>query len=322
MLDSKVFPAGEFEGYLDLSYSNIGVLKSKLKMGLENCALIPSSLILKNNLKFGDFVKVEVSKLENGKMFATEVLKVNNKTDVEKSEDFLCARPKLATKKIEFENDFVLNQVCPIGFGQRAVAFDEDSLAVKSFITNTFKKAKCEKILVLFDSQVEEEELWGNSEQVICIPSGPQKEVNALVNLIINVLHRKAESGQDVVAFVYGGRQIRSILQDKSEEYSLAGEIIASFKNTQNCGSCGLVLGVTATKEETEEIFAGAFNLLVPLCSNLAIYGVETFIDIRKLSIFRTDEFFLPSSKQIIAKIKQSNIQNEEDLANLINSLK
>lgn len=323
LFNSKVLPDGEFFGFLDLSYSNIGVIKSKIEMGLKDCVLVSSSIIIKNNLKYGDFVRVKTSKLENGKRFATEVLEVNFQKTRELSKvDFISAPAISPTKQIKFKNDLVLNKVWPIGFGQRALVFEEDELAVKSFIINCYKKAEAEKILVLFDSQIEEVEQFRQDENVICIPSAPAKQINSLIDFIVNSLHRRAEQQKDVVAFVFGSNRLKEILQEASEENIFSQELTSGFKNTKDAGSCTLILGLGMDKVQADKIYSGKFNLQIPLCSNLAIYGVESFVDLRKLSIFRTDLIFTQQAKQIIAEIKKQTPQNEEDLALCIKNLK
>lgn len=296
-------PAGDFEGFVDILSGGFGIIKEKLNS--ENFIYLTNSLIKKANLKKGDFVKVSTLKLGNGKVFANELI---SKPKLADRGEFVEVEAIYPSKTIKFENNAILNSLAPIGCGQRVAIVGDDENLIENVVFNLFNSTSLNKVLVIFGAQPEEKQKFKNNENIVCVDDN----LNSAI-LAANMLHRKAEEGQDCILFVLGAHKFNF-----NNEIS-DGEIAKAFKNTKQAGSVTLIAGIT---QECKNAFSQIFNLVLELDEKLCLYGIGFPIDVDSLSLFRKDEIFTAESAEKIRQSKLAKLKSIEELVNYLNSLK
>jgi len=194
-------PVGEMEGFVDIVSSGFGILREKLSLG-DDFVFLTSSLIKENNIKRGDFIKVSVLKLGDGKKFADKIISgPKNATELE----FMNLSAIYPGKVLNFKNNGILNTLAPVGAGQRVLISCKDENLLEENMFKLFDQIDIKKFFIIFGVQPEEKEKYKNSKNIICIEN--EKDI-PLIKLAVNILHREAETGADCVLFILGVEKI------------------------------------------------------------------------------------------------------------------
>lgn len=300
-------PDGEEEGFVDIIDQGFGLIRKNLKNN-NDFVFLTSSLLKNSAVKKGDFIKVSVLKLGNGKRMANEIISAPKTTS---KLEFLKLSPVYPSKVLTFKNNKILNELSPIGNGQRTLVTCKDENLLDETIFNMFNQVDISKYLILFGAQPEEKIKYQNDPQIICVSD--EKEL-VLAQMAVNILHRKAELGEDCAMFVVGADKFGKL----KEDVNLPAELTSSFKNTSQAGSVALIVG------STNEHFLNSFhifNLKISLDENLYLYGADFPIDVNKLSLFRKDGLLSSENLEKIKQCKLANLKSKEELAFTLNNI-
>lgn len=298
-------PAGEFEGYVDTLNGDFGIVKPSLKD--DDFVFLTSSIIKENNLKKGDFIKVSALKLGNGKKFADKIISSPKNQD---RADFISLPPVYPNKQIVFNNCNILNKLSPIGVGQRAVIACDDESLLFDIIFKLFNECKENKILIILGCQPEEKEKFKDNENIVCIETAQELSIGTLA---VNIMHRKAEQGENCAVFVSGISNYNF-----SNTAEILHDVMQAFKNTKDAGSVALVAG--ASKKTLNEI-SSSFNLIIPLDEKLSLYGINFPIDVNSISLNRKDGLLSDSNLDAIKKAKIASLSSLKELVDYLLSL-
>lgn len=293
---------GEVEGFIDIINGEFGIIRSSFSEQYD-FVFVLGSMIKENQLKKGEYVKVSVLKLGNGKKIANNLIsRSNSNSEI----DFMALEPIYPTKTINFEKNQILNQLSPIGNGQRALISLADENFLEDALFNLFNQVDLKKMFIIFGAQPEEKEKFKNSKNIICIEN---EKGFSLVKLAVNILHREAEKGEDCILFVFGFEKMKLYV----EQNDILKEIYSAFKNTKEAGSVTLIAG---SFDEVPNNLKNVFNLIIQLDEKLAIYGIDFPIDVEKLSLSRKDGLLNETNIENIKRCKIALLESREKLIN------
>lgn len=305
------------KGIINILREGYGFIRTKFMFSGED-AFVSSVLIEKHKLKNGDSVNCVIKKLSNGRSFVNSIEPVNR--NIAENIDFETEPAIYPNKKINFKNMNIINNYFPVGFGQRALIYGKDNIVLKNFIFNLYNNADAEKKMLLFDATPEEQSIYEKDENIICITKEASKARNETVHLLIESLKRKAENKENTLLFIcIDATSIMLQGEGKNDISNIVDCITRSFKNTEKAGSI-TVITVMKNYQAINDINK-AFNLILPLDTDLAMFNTDICLDLSKISIFRNDNLVDEKHFDILKKKVREGFNSKKEIASVINEL-